>query len=155
MTIVTPLMKNGPTAMPYHFEMQAAARQWGSSYRWTYPASTGSIAAARNAIGAQLRIDGFAHVADDVRLLVSELVTNAILHAHSSVEVALFVGEHRLRVEVTDHCRNHPEPRRPTTTDSNGRGLLIVDALAEAWGVEGRDDGKTVWFELAASHLAA
>ena len=86
--------------------------------------------------------------AGDLMLLVSELVTNAVRHAHGDAfEVRLEVRPDVLRLEVHDRGISF-EPRiRPSDDGSGGYGLFIVDQLADRWGVE-RDDGGTIWLEL-------
>jgi anti-sigma regulatory factor (Ser/Thr protein kinase) len=88
---------------------------------------------------------------DVARLLTSELVTNAVVHAHSPTELAVRVTPARVRVEVTDHDASFAERRDARDTDRHGRGLTIVSRLSREWGVEPRTDGKTVWFELGAT----
>lgn len=83
---------------------------------------------------------------DTIELLVSELVTNVVLHAHSRVELTLRDLGDRTRVEVSDASTHPPEMRPPHVT--GGRGLHIVEALAARWGIEVHIDGKTVWFEI-------
>ena len=87
--------------------------------------------------------------ADDARLLVSELVTNAVVHAKSAMSVSISSERSKLRVAVHDESRVIPMPR-PATPDLavNGHGLRLVAALSSAWGVDLADDGKTVWAEL-------
>jgi two-component sensor histidine kinase len=120
---------------------------------------------------------GIESVVDVVSLAVSELVTNALLHAHTQIEVELCVQNGALEVCVADHDRRQPIVR-PSRTDlladldavpnvspevdereslkigasgsvAAGRGLLIVNALADEWGVSERADGKEVWLTLA------
>jgi anti-sigma regulatory factor (Ser/Thr protein kinase) len=90
---------------------------------------------------------------DDLELLVTEVVTNALIHAHSDVDLRLRACADRIRVEVRD---SDPYPPVPTTLLSDessnreaesGRGLLIVEALAQAWGSSPAGRGKTTWFE--------
>jgi anti-sigma regulatory factor (Ser/Thr protein kinase) len=87
-----------------------------------------------------------------VELLVSELATNAVRHARTSFEVAIWVGS-KTRVEVSD---GSPVPPRrsvgPGSGDEGGRGLILVDRLALAWGFHLTGHGKTVWFEASLSH---
>jgi transcriptional regulator with XRE-family HTH domain/anti-sigma regulatory factor (Ser/Thr protein kinase) len=92
-------------------------------------------------------------VYDDAALLLSEIVTNSVMHAGSSwIDVAIDVGLERLRIEVADAS---PAPLRPRTPDDEGGwGLALVAALAPRWGVERRDDGKTVWIEFDLTALA-
>ena len=94
---------------------------------------------------------GFA-VVETAELLTSELVTNAVIHGGSPTELCLSVSDGSVRVEVTDHCADHPVLRRRSVEAIGGRGLVIVDDLADQWGVVSiPDDGKTVWFELRAA----
>jgi DNA-binding NarL/FixJ family response regulator len=86
---------------------------------------------------------------DDVELLVTELVTNAVLHGGSAPEVALLLLPDAIRVEVADGSSEMPQLRAATLEDTSGRGIALVDELASRWGAEpGADGGKTVWFEI-------
>ncbi|MEU8772575.1 ATP-binding protein [Streptomyces sp. NPDC048606] len=94
-----------------------------------------------------------AEAADVAELLVTELVTNALVHTDHGAEVSASVRAARLRVEVRDFNPQRVRPFVPSADDgTHGRGLLLVEALADAWGVDplalGR--GKVVWFELDA-----
>jgi DNA-binding NarL/FixJ family response regulator len=87
---------------------------------------------------------------DDVQLLVSELVTNAVVHAGSEVEVAVRLLPDALRIEVIDRAPGTPlRPGSPEEDAESGRGLLLVETLARAWGVDEVEGGKAVWFEVA------
>jgi anti-sigma regulatory factor (Ser/Thr protein kinase) len=92
---------------------------------------------------------GWGDCADTVALLVSEVATNAALHAYGP-QIRVRVVEHRgrLRVEVFDSSPVLPLPRRARSGAENGRGLALVEALAVRWDVDTRPDGKTFWFEL-------
>ncbi|MFG2877069.1 ATP-binding protein [Streptomyces sp. NPDC048337] len=84
-------------------------------------------------------------------LLITELVTNALVHTEQGAEVSASLAANRLRVEVRDFAARLPRPYVPTADDgTHGRGLVLVQTLADAWGVDacapGR--GKVVWFEL-------
>ncbi|WP_028051221.1 ATP-binding protein [Cellulomonas sp. URHD0024] len=86
---------------------------------------------------------------DTVVLLVSELVTNAVAHAHPPVILRVHVDEERTRVEVTDRApRELPVVRNPPPTAGGGRGVMFVDRLATRWGTVKRSESKAVWFEL-------
>ncbi len=86
---------------------------------------------------------------DTVELLVSELVTNAVIHARSTADVAVVLHRDSIRVEVGDTSDVMPKPRTAAANEPSGRGLELVAKLATAWGVEQRDDGgKVVWFEV-------
>ncbi|MFE4593224.1 ATP-binding protein [Streptomyces laurentii] len=86
---------------------------------------------------------------DVAELLTSELVTNALVHTdHGAVVTATVVPE-QLRVEVRDFVPGIDPPRVPYADDgTHGRGLVLVEALADSWGVENQGVGKVVWFEL-------
>ncbi|WP_399037538.1 ATP-binding protein [Streptomyces sp. ASQP_92] len=86
---------------------------------------------------------------DVAELLTSELVTNALVHTDDGAIVTVTAEERRLRVEVRDFVPALPTPHAPSDDDgTHGRGLLLVQALADAWGVHEHDLGKAVWFEL-------
>jgi anti-sigma regulatory factor (Ser/Thr protein kinase) len=80
----------------------------------------------------------------DLELMVSELATNSVRHAMSGFEVRVVEEEEQVCVAVTDHGDGTPVPRHPTAADPTGRGLLIVERLAERWAIEVPPDGKTV-----------
>jgi anti-sigma regulatory factor (Ser/Thr protein kinase) len=87
---------------------------------------------------------------DTAELCVSELVTNAILHASTDVELSVTLARRRVRLAVRDQSSELPTLERHTRTASTGRGLAMVIAIADAWGIERHDHrGKTVWCELA------
>jgi anti-sigma regulatory factor (Ser/Thr protein kinase) len=83
----------------------------------------------------------------DARLVVSELVTNAVLHARTPIEVQVLVGAATLRIEVTDSGLDRPHMW--AERDRGGRGLPIVEAIASGWGVVDHGSRKTVWCEIA------
>jgi anti-sigma regulatory factor (Ser/Thr protein kinase) len=87
-------------------------------------------------------------VAELAVLLVSELASNAVLHARTPFEVAVHVGESQLRVEVTDNNPTMPSLRTYVRESITGRGLHMVAASADRWGFDAQHDGKVVWFEL-------
>ncbi|GAA3372229.1 ATP-binding protein [Streptomyces sannanensis] len=91
--------------------------------------------------------------AEDVLLVVSELVTNACLHAEGPEELRLTCDAKVLRLEVTDRGAGQPAPRTPHRAGRpGGHGMFIVQRLCLDWGVVRRPGvpGKTVWAELAA-----
>ena len=88
-----------------------------------------------------------------VQLLVTELVTNSVVHGRSDVDVAVLLGARNIRVEVADNNPVLPEPRDVDETSTSGRGLALVRDLSERWGVEARADGKVVWFEVLRPEL--
>jgi anti-sigma regulatory factor (Ser/Thr protein kinase) len=89
---------------------------------------------------------------ETVELLTTELVTNVIVHVGSASEVVIRAEDDTVRVEVTDPADRPPQRAEPATDAPHGRGLVIVDRLADAWGVvPSPDHGKTVWFEVRTS----
>ncbi len=91
-------------------------------------------------------------VCDVAELLSSELVTNAVIHARSTVELeAAYDGASVLRIEVYDRSPTEVDltPQQPAEGAEGGRGLAIVARLACRWGVDPCSPGKRVWFTLA------
>ncbi len=112
-----------------------------------FPAELSTPAAARRFVVESLRSHGVA-VGDAVPVVVSELVTNSVLHAASKSRVEVRVDHHRVRVEVYDSDPTMPVKRHPGPDTVTGRGLLLVEALTDRWGSAPADEGKVVWFEL-------
>jgi len=114
------------------------------------PHTTESVRRARRTIAAFLDLSDVPRpVVDDLLLLVSELVTNAVIHAGSPAVVRLDADVERIKVAVSDlDPATQPSVTDPEPTASSGRGVLLVDRLAARWGVEPQHQGKVVWFEL-------
>ena len=91
-----------------------------------------------------------ATTAEDVELCLSEVVTNAVIHAGTDAELAVSVHADRIRVQVSDHGRNGSPgtPAAPHHDAIGGRGLMLIEHLADSWHYERSDDGTTVWFEV-------
>lgn len=88
---------------------------------------------------------------DVAELLTSELVTNALIHTEHDAVLTATVTPHGLRVEVRDFVARRPRLHVPDADcDTHGRGLFLVQSLADAWGVRSHGVGKAVWFELDA-----
>ncbi|MFD4476042.1 ATP-binding protein [Streptomyces sp. NPDC058471] len=93
---------------------------------------------------------GLPHRAEDIRLCVSELATNALVHGtlddHGFL-VRLDADEEEVRLELHDSRRQHPAARQAADTDLSGRGLTLVSVLSDGWGVQDADTpfGKIVW----------
>lgn len=113
------------------------------------PVSTG-IGEARRFTRDHLKTWGLLAVADNAILMISELVTNAILHGGEGALLTLTYEDLKVRAEVRDSSHAMPVVRSYSETATTGRGMVIVDALAAAWGTFSVDGGKVVWFELAA-----
>jgi anti-sigma regulatory factor (Ser/Thr protein kinase) len=90
----------------------------------------------------------------DVELCTSELLANAMEHAKARCKVTVRWTGASLRVEVADTSREIPTPGHSQDTVTGGRGLILVEALADSWGWHPEGVGKVVWFECAADRLA-
>jgi len=107
-----------------------------------------SAASARRFVDETLHRWECDELFDVVGLLTSELVTNAILHAHSEIELNVRLTPDAIRIDVADQSAEIPSMRLAAEEDTSGRGLGLVEALATSWGVDERPGGKSVWFEL-------
>lgn len=112
-----------------------------------FPADPTSVSHARHFVADSLTADGCPHATiETAKLLVSELAANAVLHAQSPFEVSMSQYDHSLTIAVADGSETPPVQRE--VTDAGGRGLRLVEALANEWGVRARDGGKAVYFRL-------
>jgi anti-sigma regulatory factor (Ser/Thr protein kinase) len=111
----------------------------------SFTPSPSEVRAARHF--AQAAAEEWGCCSSDLSLVVSELATNACIHAHSPFTVSLHRNGSRVLVEVTDE---DPEPAvvGPPAHGSSGRGMQIVAALSSEWGVACRQRGKSVWAVL-------
>ena len=105
-----------------------------------------AVRAARRFVRANAGVDP--QQGADLELVTSELATNAVLHARTPFEVRVLAAPDCLRVEVTDRSPTLPVIKDHGTEAPTGRGLKILDAIADRWGVEPTDGGKVVWFEV-------
>ncbi|WP_406403629.1 ATP-binding protein [Streptomyces sp. NBC_00879] len=113
-----------------------------------FPRSRISVGAARAFVIGTATEWGVADRQDDIRLCVSELATNALLHGVPPGRefcVKLTTDGDLLRIEVRDSGDGHPEVRSPCVHESTGRGLRLVNELADDYGVVEHTVGKTVW----------
>jgi len=85
---------------------------------------------------------------DTVALLVTELVTNAVLHAHTPLRLVIEATRDHVRVRVEDESGGYPERRSYPSDAVTGRGLALVEVLSSSWGVEPTASGKVVWCEI-------
>ncbi|MFE6783795.1 SpoIIE family protein phosphatase [Streptomyces sp. NPDC057680] len=110
------------------------------------------IAAAREQVRQLLHDWRDEDQLDSAVLMVSEMVTNVLVHTDGDAllvaEVACGEKARRLRVEVSDGSDELPHKRHPGEMASSGRGLVLMEMLADAWGVDPRGEGKAIWFEL-------
>jgi PAS domain S-box-containing protein len=120
-------------------------------------ASSATLVADARSVGSARRLlqdamsrsgaDKDKHI-DAAVLVLSEIVTNALVHAGTDVTVRVWSGSAGTRVEVEDGGTHLPVRRRYARTAGTGRGLQLVDELADRWGVHRRTSGKSVWFEV-------
>ncbi|MFF3376980.1 ATP-binding protein [Streptomyces sp. NPDC002680] len=127
-----------------------------SEATWQLPHTPRSAPHARELLRTQLtdwKIDD--EVAETAELLLSELVTNSLRHASTppgrEIGIRFATYDGRLRLEVADANNRRPTPRQTSPDDEGGRGLTLVQALAERWGCCPRlhGIGKATWAELA------
>ncbi|MGW1295362.1 SpoIIE family protein phosphatase [Streptomyces sp. NPDC002533] len=110
-----------------------------------------ALSSSRHMIRAAVRAWGAKDRADEIELAADELITNALMHTDGGaiVTVRVLAGtERRLRVDVEDRSSALPRRRDAGEDGVSGRGLMLVDRLADVWGVESRGSGKCVWCEF-------
>lgn len=114
----------------------------------SFHGDTTAVSAARCFVADTLCSWGLDQLVADGSMVVSELVTNAIMHAESDFAVSLSSHGDAVRLSVRDHSPVVPVLRAPLPAAISGRGLRMVSALSRRWGTELVDDGKVVWSEL-------
>ncbi len=119
----------------------------GSAAAWTFPAEAVAVREVRARVRRTLRDWGLQPLTDVTVLLVSELVTNSLRHAHGPIGVRLVRGP-SLLVEVSDPLPDPPQARNAADDDEGGRGVHLVARASRRWGTRLGPLGKTVWFEL-------
>jgi anti-sigma regulatory factor (Ser/Thr protein kinase) len=121
------------------------------SFHMTLAPERSEVGRARRFVVDIATAVGQQSLADVVELLTSELVTNVVLHAAGdAMRINVAWAPPTFRVEVTDDSPVAPQLHRYGPEAGTGRGLALVDSLASAWGSDPGDDGKSVWFEVAA-----
>ena len=129
------------------------------SQQYLLPAAISSVTRARNDVRSLLRAWRLTAVEDDVALVVTELVGNAVRHGSGEVKVVVLLHDHCLRVEVHDAGHVVPvaavatartsRPEQEHGHGENGRGLRIVAALSQQWGIVEHGGGLLAWCEMA------
>lgn len=114
----------------------------------TFPSAITSPRAARLFVADLLKRWGLEDQIDAAGVVVSELSTNALLHAQSPFEVVVSRRGPALRLAVSDRSGTPPVVRAPSATASSGRGMAIVANLALVWGIDMEPSGKTVWADI-------
>ncbi|WP_233518158.1 ATP-binding protein [Streptomyces corynorhini] len=112
-----------------------------------------SVCAARRLLRLALIVWGMEEMRDAAEVVISELMTNSVVHARrDSVRATVTrLSDERVRVAVVDLSHERPQPRTADSTEESGRGLEIVDALSGGrWGVDSLPWGKRVWADVGA-----
>ena len=111
------------------------------------------VAAARVFVRSRLAAWEVAELTDTATVVASELVTNAVLHARTSIQLRLSWNQPVLRIEVFDENPRLPTIAPPLPEATSGRGLALLTGMATGWGIESRDNGKVVWAEIGGGPL--
>ncbi len=116
------------------------------------PPTSVSISAARHLVRGILRAWNVPHDREDAALLVTELVSNVVDHVggEANLTLELQLSDRWLRIGVIDGSAIRPDVRELSTDRPRGRGMRMVQGIADRWGADEHLDGKRVWFELAA-----
>lgn len=115
--------------------------------RQVLPAQTSSIRLARRLVRRGTEFTS-TELRYDAELLTSELVSNALVHAGTPIEVTVTLGAHGVVVTVTDGSDQVPVARHYGNPASTGRGVQLLEELSDEWGVIATEHGKTVWFRI-------
>jgi anti-sigma regulatory factor (Ser/Thr protein kinase) len=119
------------------------------------PGDPEAPALARHLIRAAVAAWGAGEQADEIELAADELMTNALVHTDGDGVVSLrLTAEGRIRIEMEDSSSALPRRREAGDWAVSGRGLMLVERLSDAWGVEPRGGGKSVWCEFAVADTA-
>lgn len=131
-------------------QLQEMLYDWGK----TPPSALGEGALVPGVADAMESVDNTAasHAVDGAVLMLSEMLTNVLVHTDGdALMVAELTGEpgtRVLRVEVSDKSNEQPHRRDPGELASSGRGLVLMEMLADTWGVDPRGEGKVIWFKM-------
>jgi anti-sigma regulatory factor (Ser/Thr protein kinase) len=120
------------------------------AYSETMPRVPESAAKARRLVTSSLRVWHLEGAEDAAWLVVSELVTNTVVHARlDCVRVTVSrIDEHMVRITVVDRSHAMPQVRDAGLCEESGRGLALIDALSADWGVDPLPWGKRVWADV-------
>ncbi|MER6551174.1 MULTISPECIES: SpoIIE family protein phosphatase [Streptomyces] len=120
-------------------------------HQYIHQADPQGLSEARAIVRQALTDWGLAGLADDAETVTGELLVNVLLHTEGGAVLTLEVlpePVRRVRLSVQDRSSVWPRRRTPGETSTSGRGLLLLDAVAERWGIEPRGEGKAVWCEI-------
>ena len=116
---------------------------------WEFPPDAATTREARQRVADALEARNLDAAVVAASLVVSELATNAVLHARTPYEVRMELGQDVVRIEVHDGVGRPPVRRYFSDEATSGRGLRLVEELSVAWGVDLKGKGKTVWAEMS------
>jgi hypothetical protein len=123
----------------------------GQCHRQVVEVRAEAVARVRHDVGAYVRLWGFGELADAAALCASELLSNVGKHTDCTMCVLTLERRSRgVRVTVSDSSEKLPVVQAPDWAAEGGRGLLVVEGVADTWGAEPTGDGKDVWVELRA-----
>jgi CheY-like chemotaxis protein len=128
--------------------LDVAVQALSERAREDFTADPKSVSAARRFVAGTLAQWDQGGLADTITLLLSELVTNAIVHAEAAPAVRVRLLRDRVHVEVADTRPETVQAQHPAETETSGRGLSLVEALATSWGSVALPGGKVVWFDV-------
>jgi anti-sigma regulatory factor (Ser/Thr protein kinase) len=129
--------------------VQTSSASPGVNRTLDLPLHPSSAGAARRFVAAQLSEADLSEISDTAELLMSELVTNSLLHARTPMRVEVSLSNSLVRIAVHDECTVLGS-RRPFAEDATtGRGYVLLDSLAHEWGTERTVWGKVTWCTLA------
>jgi CheY-like chemotaxis protein len=131
--------------------LDVAVRALSAPVHEGFSADPASVSAARRFVAGTLAEWELSELADTITLLLSELVTNAIVHAHAAPDVTVRLLPDRVHVEVADTRQTALYALEANDDATSGRGLALVEALAENWGSVSVTGGKVVWFDVQRS----
>ncbi|MGW1813569.1 SpoIIE family protein phosphatase [Streptomyces sp. NPDC002125] len=120
-------------------------------HQYIHQADPQGLSEARSIVRQALKDWDLAGLADDAELVTGELLVNVLLHTEGGAVLTLEVlpePVRRIRLSVQDRSSVWPRRRTPGETSTSGRGLLLLDAVAQRWGIEPRGEGKAVWCEI-------
>lgn len=113
------------------------------------PAGPRAAAAARSLVRSRLSALEREDLTDAVVLLTSEVVTNAVIHTSGAARLSITALDAGVRVAVVDDSPVPPVRRRHSAVATTGRGVQLLEDLADEWGWTSRSDGKAVWFSVS------
>jgi anti-sigma regulatory factor (Ser/Thr protein kinase) len=149
------------TEVPHHFPAETLAGSEGPGLRSfafavALSADPEAIGLLRHDLVDLLRKSGLGHRADDFALGAQELMANAVVHGcrrvhDARIAISVNCDGQRIRFQVQDPSDEQPRVRAAADEEMSGRGMLIVQAFADRWGVEAPSDGtgKSVWMEMS------